>query len=204
MIGLEPANCRPEGREAARRRGHWWSWRLEKLWIIYWKSRFCHLFLSRFATKSQGNHTDLRWIGFFAYTRWIEKGSGKSAEQEITKYHCPMHPTYISDRPGDCPICGMRLVPIESPKQDPESGNGSEGMVIPENQAADSAKHPSVPGYAAVSIPQERIQTMGITVTEARRMELAPSIRTSAASPMMRPACIMFIPNLMATSRTSM
>jgi len=29
------------------------------------------------------------------------------------KYHCPMHPTYISDRPGDCPICGMRLVPIE-------------------------------------------------------------------------------------------
>jgi membrane fusion protein, copper/silver efflux system len=29
------------------------------------------------------------------------------------KYHCPMHPTYIADRPGDCPICGMRLVPIE-------------------------------------------------------------------------------------------
>ena len=29
------------------------------------------------------------------------------------QYHCPMHPTYISDRPGDCPICGMRLVPIE-------------------------------------------------------------------------------------------
>jgi RND family efflux transporter MFP subunit len=29
------------------------------------------------------------------------------------KYHCPMHPTYIADKPGDCPICGMRLVPIE-------------------------------------------------------------------------------------------
>lgn len=25
-------------------------------------------------------------------------------------YHCPMHPTYTSDRPGDCPICNMRLV----------------------------------------------------------------------------------------------
>jgi RND family efflux transporter MFP subunit len=24
-----------------------------------------------------------------------------------------MHPTYVSDRPGDCPICGMRLIPIE-------------------------------------------------------------------------------------------
>lgn len=30
------------------------------------------------------------------------------------KYHCPMHPTYIADRPGECPICGMKLVPIET------------------------------------------------------------------------------------------
>jgi Cu(I)/Ag(I) efflux system membrane fusion protein len=29
------------------------------------------------------------------------------------KYQCPMHPTFISDKPGDCPICGMRLIPIE-------------------------------------------------------------------------------------------
>lgn len=28
-------------------------------------------------------------------------------------YICPMHPTYTSDRPGDCPICGMRLVKKE-------------------------------------------------------------------------------------------
>ena len=28
-------------------------------------------------------------------------------------YNCPMHPTYVSDKPGDCPICGMKLVPIE-------------------------------------------------------------------------------------------
>ncbi len=29
-------------------------------------------------------------------------------------YYCPMHPTYTSDRPGDCPICNMRLVKRES------------------------------------------------------------------------------------------
>jgi len=29
------------------------------------------------------------------------------------RYHCPMHPTVVSDRPGSCPICGMDLVPIE-------------------------------------------------------------------------------------------
>jgi RND family efflux transporter MFP subunit len=32
------------------------------------------------------------------------------------QYHCPMHPTYITDTPGDCPICGMRLVPISKEK----------------------------------------------------------------------------------------
>ncbi len=26
------------------------------------------------------------------------------------KYVCPMHPTVVSDHPGDCPICGMKLV----------------------------------------------------------------------------------------------
>ncbi len=34
-----------------------------------------------------------------------------------TKYHCPMHPTYISDRPGDCPICNMKLVPMDSQEE---------------------------------------------------------------------------------------
>ena len=28
------------------------------------------------------------------------------------KYTCPMHPEIIRDAPGDCPICGMPLVPI--------------------------------------------------------------------------------------------
>lgn len=32
------------------------------------------------------------------------------------KYYCPMHPTYISDKPGDCPICGMKLVPMKDDK----------------------------------------------------------------------------------------
>jgi Cu+-exporting ATPase len=28
------------------------------------------------------------------------------------KYTCPMHPEIIRDAPGDCPICGMALVPV--------------------------------------------------------------------------------------------
>ncbi len=39
-------------------------------------------------------------------------GCGKGPQSDV-RYHCPMHPTFISEKPGDCPICGMRLVPIE-------------------------------------------------------------------------------------------
>lgn len=28
-------------------------------------------------------------------------------------YYCPMHPAYTSDRPGDCPICNMKLIERE-------------------------------------------------------------------------------------------
>lgn len=38
-------------------------------------------------------------------------GGKQEAKQEI--WLCPMHPTYISDRQSDCPICGMRLVKKE-------------------------------------------------------------------------------------------
>lgn len=34
-------------------------------------------------------------------------------QSESAIYLCPMHPTYTSDRPGDCPICSMRLVKRE-------------------------------------------------------------------------------------------
>jgi RND family efflux transporter MFP subunit len=44
---------------------------------------------------------------------------------KVQKYHCPMHPGYVSDKPGDCPICGMKLVPIES-KTSPEQSIGEQ------------------------------------------------------------------------------
>jgi hypothetical protein len=46
-------------------------------------------------------------------------GCGRSKDpnavgQSKVIYHCPMHPTYTSDKPGDCPICGMKLVKTEN------------------------------------------------------------------------------------------
>jgi len=31
---------------------------------------------------------------------------------EGTQYTCPMHPEILRDAPGDCPLCGMALVPV--------------------------------------------------------------------------------------------
>jgi len=45
-------------------------------------------------------------LNYFDLTPWQARGEGS------TQYHCPMHPTYVSNQPGDCPICGMTLVPI--------------------------------------------------------------------------------------------
>lgn len=41
------------------------------------------------------------------------KGRAPAAAEKVT-YRCPMHPSYTSDRPGDCPICGMKLVKAAS------------------------------------------------------------------------------------------
>ena len=52
------------------------------------------------------------FLGGYGYGRWY--GPRLHAGPSVSKptgYHCPMHPNYHSDKPGECPICGMKLVP---------------------------------------------------------------------------------------------
>ena len=89
-----------------------------------------------------------------------------------------MHPTYISDKPGDCPICGMKLVPIEPAAR---LGSACRSRIAASRRIAGANQlKPSriVSGYATVTIPHDRIQSMGITFAEARRMDLDQSFRT--------------------------
>ena len=46
------------------------------------------------------------FIGVFASC------SKSTSPTDKTLYTCSMHPQVIQDQPGDCPICGMKLVPV--------------------------------------------------------------------------------------------
>jgi RND family efflux transporter MFP subunit len=55
-------------------------------------------------------------LGFFGLPPFAQPEQGSGAQ-----YHCPMHPTYVSNQPGECPICGMSLVSIGGDKSDKKS-----------------------------------------------------------------------------------
>jgi hypothetical protein len=38
--------------------------------------------------------------------------AGGSVDDSASKWTCPMHREIIRDKPGNCPICGMKLVPV--------------------------------------------------------------------------------------------
>ncbi|MDQ1330503.1 MAG: hypothetical protein QG578_766, partial [Thermodesulfobacteriota bacterium] len=58
----------------------------------------------------------------------------KAKDGQAVQYQCPMHPTYISDKPGSCPICGMDIVPVE--KSESGSGEKVSGTSSSKEQAA--------------------------------------------------------------------
>jgi membrane fusion protein, copper/silver efflux system len=69
-------------------------------------------------------------------------------------YHCPMHPNYLSDKPGTCPICGMNLVPVNGNEAGGEAG--------------------------AVKIDPATVQNMGVTTETVAARSLKKAIHISA------------------------
>jgi Cu(I)/Ag(I) efflux system membrane fusion protein len=65
-----------------------------------------------------------------------------NADTGGVQYHCPMHPTYVSSQPGDCPICGMTLVPIEQDGTAP----AAEEVAAPAQEHQDSTTTAAKPG----------------------------------------------------------
>src|SRR6266545_1833353 len=54
--------------------------------------------------------------------RHADPSEATRAEKDL--YVCPMHPTITSDHPGDCPICGMKLVKVASDSAGTKAAKG--------------------------------------------------------------------------------
>jgi hypothetical protein len=54
------------------------------------------------------------WLAMHGHGTAAESAPAAAAAKKAPLYQCPMHPTITSDHPGDCPICGMKLVPVAS------------------------------------------------------------------------------------------
>jgi membrane fusion protein, copper/silver efflux system len=95
--------------------------------------------------------------GFAACGRSTKRTAKTATSTAATElWHCPMHPTYVSDRPGTCPICGMNLVKGQPPASVPTA----------------------VAGRVTVMLPPERRQVLGVRSEAVRRVPLSRTIRT--------------------------
>ncbi|MGD8780717.1 MAG: efflux RND transporter periplasmic adaptor subunit [Ignavibacteria bacterium] len=59
-------------------------------------------------------------VGFIVYQNFLTGGIKDGGTDEAELYTCGMHPDIISDEPGNCPICEMKLTPI---KKEPASSD---------------------------------------------------------------------------------
>jgi membrane fusion protein, copper/silver efflux system len=97
-----------------------------------------------------------------ATAAWIQvartaSGATSAAPERL---YCPMHPSVVQDHAGDCPICGMKLVPL--------AARGS----------TDAPAAGGVPGLLPVSIEPDRLQLIGVRTAPAARRRLVPRLRT--------------------------
>ncbi len=81
-----------------------------------------------------------------------------SAAVQGQKFICPMHPQILTDHKGECPICGMDLVPAGT-------------------SATPAAAAAGVPGLVPVELSADRIQLMGMRTSVATQEKFGTSVR---------------------------
>ncbi len=120
--------------------------------------------------------------------------SSVEAPKEKTLYQCSMHPSIVSTKPIDCPICGMRLMRVEpSPAKkkilfyrhpmQPEVTSmkpakdqmGMDYIPVYEGEAS-GATDIKVPGHADVMISPDRQQLIGVQISEVTERPLTQVI----------------------------
>ncbi len=130
---------------------------------------------------------------------------GAALDQAMKKqlYQCPMHPQIIQDHPGDCPICGMKMVPIvDKEAAKPPAGKGKivyyyspmnpsitspkpmkdeMGMdYVPAYEGDLKGEGPTVEDHSTVSIDHERQQLIGLVTAKVTEGMVSGEVRTTA------------------------
>jgi Cu(I)/Ag(I) efflux system membrane fusion protein len=133
--------------------------------------------------------------------------TGETAKESKTLYTCGMHPNVIQDKPGNCPICGMKLTPIRKQAGTVGAESGATAKPAGERKikyykstmipgevkpapGKDSMGMDLVPVYEdeaaatasqTIAIDSVTIQNMGIRTATVTRGPLRRAIRTVGA-----------------------
>ena len=91
----------------------------------------------------------------------------RPALAEIQAYTCPMHPHYISEQAGTCPVCGMDLVPVK------QHNNARD-----EHAEHHHAHHNMEEAHSVIAIPPQTIRNMGIRTEKATITNMGGQIRS--------------------------
>jgi Heavy metal binding domain len=105
-------------------------------------------------------------------------------QEKMQKYTCPMHPEVITDHPGNCPKCGMSLVPVAEQKRPTPNAQRPTPKVgaIDPNRPRHEHDHPPSHGHATAG--QDEHEKMHPPSHGGHEMEMHSTI--NLADPMNR------------------
>lgn len=98
----------------------------------------------------------------------------KKPPEDVAYYTCPMHPKIQMDQPGQCPICGMSLVPVKNEGAEPsdQDTHAEHGEQSGSMEPSKHEKHKK----SGLKINPNRLQTIGMTTAEVKLRDLQKNI----------------------------